>query len=99
MEVLNNIWNQIVAQVTLHPQLAWFLGIGIVAGWLAGFLLGGGGLLRNLVVGVIGSFIGAYVLQLSGYQLPGGFPDWVQQIITATIGAMLVVVIARIISR
>ncbi len=38
-----------------------FLAIGLVAGTLAGFVLGGGGLLRNLIVGVIGSFVGGYL--------------------------------------
>ena len=32
-----------------------FLAIGLIAGWLAGMLLGGGGLIRNLIVGVIGA--------------------------------------------
>ena len=34
--------------------LLMFLAIGLVAGWLAGMLLGGGGLIRNLIVGVLG---------------------------------------------
>ena len=29
--------------------------IGLVAGWLSGKLLGGGGLIRNLIVGLIGA--------------------------------------------
>lgn len=34
---------------------------GLVAGWLAGLLLGGGGLIRNLFVGIIGAFVGAFL--------------------------------------
>lgn len=79
-------------------QLLIFLGIGLVAGWLASLVLGGGGLLRNLVVGVIGAFVGGYVLSLAGVSLPIDNP-WISQIITATIGALIVIVIARVIAR
>ncbi len=97
MDTVLSIWNSIVATVQANPQLALFVGIGLVAGWLAGFLLGGGGLLRNLVVGIIGSFIGAYVVQFFGIHLP--VPAYLEQVTTATIGAILVVVLARIIAR
>lgn len=75
-----------------------FLGIGLVAGWLASMVLGGGGLLRNMVVGVIGAFVGGYVLRLAGVELPIDNP-WVSQIVTATIGALIVIVVARVIAR
>jgi uncharacterized membrane protein YeaQ/YmgE (transglycosylase-associated protein family) len=79
-------------------QLLIFLGIGLVAGWLASLVLGGGGLLRNLVVGVIGAFVGGYVLSLAGVSLPIDNP-WISQIITATIGALIVIVVARVIAK
>ena len=43
-----------------------FLIIGAIAGWLAGILMKGGGfgLLGNMVVGVIGAFIGGWVFSL-----------------------------------
>ena len=97
MDTVTSIINQVMTQIQAHPHLALFLGIGIVAGWLAGFLLGGGGLLRNLVVGIIGSFVGAYVLRLTNFHF--GLPALMEQIATATVGAILVVIIARIISR
>ena len=43
-----------------------FLAIGLVAGWLASLLLGGGGLIRNLIVGVIGAFVGGWLLSAVG---------------------------------
>jgi uncharacterized membrane protein YeaQ/YmgE (transglycosylase-associated protein family) len=97
MDTVLSIWNTIVATVQANPSLAYFLGIGLVAGWLAGFLLGGGGLLRNLVVGVIGSFLGAFLAPYIPYQLP--LPDYLMPLANATIGAILVVIIARIIAR
>jgi uncharacterized membrane protein YeaQ/YmgE (transglycosylase-associated protein family) len=75
-----------------------FLAIGLVAGWLASLVLGGGGLLRNLVVGVIGSFVGGCVLNWAGIHLPID-NVWVSSIVTATIGALLVIVVARVITK
>lgn len=75
-----------------------FLAIGLVAGWLASLVLGGGGLLRNLIVGVIGAFVGGYVLNLAGVSLPIDNP-FLSQVITATIGAIIVIVVARVVAR
>ncbi len=75
-----------------------FLAIGLLAGWLASLVLGGGGLLRNLIVGVIGSFVGGYVLNLAGIRLPID-NVWVSSIVTATIGALLVIVVARVVAK
>lgn len=79
-------------------ELLIFLAIGLVAGWLAGLVLGGGGLLRNLIVGVIGAFVGGWLLSAAGISLPID-NALVSQIITATIGAIVVIVVARVIAR
>ncbi len=73
-----------------------FLLIGLVAGWLASFIVGGGGLLRYMIWGVIGSFVGGFLLTALGVKLPIE-NQLVSQIITATIGAVVVVLIARVI--
>jgi len=75
-----------------------FLAIGLVAGWLASLILGGGGLVRNLIVGVIGAFVGGWLLSAAGISLPID-NALVSQIITATIGAIVVILIARVIVR
>jgi uncharacterized membrane protein YeaQ/YmgE (transglycosylase-associated protein family) len=75
-----------------------FLGIGLVAGWLASLLLGGGGLLRNLIVGVIGAFVGGWLLSALGVTIPVG-NALISQIITATIGAIVVILVARVIVK
>ncbi|HRY06028.1 MAG TPA: GlsB/YeaQ/YmgE family stress response membrane protein [Hyphomicrobiaceae bacterium] len=72
---------------------------GLIAGWLAGLLLGGGGLIRNLVVGILGAFIGGALVQMSVLKLPVDFGSWGNQIIVSTIGALLLIIIARIIAR
>ncbi len=71
--------------------------IGIVAGWLASFVTGGGGLLRYLVTGVIGSFVGSYLLNKAGINL-GISNEYARDIITAAIGAIIVVFVARFLS-
>ena len=75
-----------------------FLLTGLVAGWIASLILGGGGLLRNLVVGVIGALVGGYVLKFASVTLPIG-NQWVSDLATAVIGAIIVIIIARIIAR
>lgn len=79
-------------------ELLIFLAIGLVAGWLAGMLLGGGGLIRNLVVGVIGSFVGGWLLSVANISLPIE-NVLLSQIITATIGAVAVIIVARIVAN
>jgi uncharacterized membrane protein YeaQ/YmgE (transglycosylase-associated protein family) len=75
-----------------------FLGIGLVAGWLASLVLGGGGLLRNLIVGVIGAFVGGWLLSVANISLPVG-NALLAQILQATIGAIVVIVVARVVAK
>jgi uncharacterized membrane protein YeaQ/YmgE (transglycosylase-associated protein family) len=76
---------------------------GLIAGWLAGLLLGGGGLLRNLVVGLLGAFVGGWLVNAGLLKIPYDFnaliPTFGNQIAVSTIGAILVVLIARIVGR
>jgi uncharacterized membrane protein YeaQ/YmgE (transglycosylase-associated protein family) len=73
---------------------------GLVAGWLAGLLLGGGGLIRNLFVGIIGAFLAGVLIKAGLLTLPftTGFALG-DQIIVSTVGAILVIIIARVIAR
>ncbi|WP_334120586.1 GlsB/YeaQ/YmgE family stress response membrane protein [Limnobacter sp.] len=75
-----------------------FLFVGIVAGWLAGMLVKGGGfgLLGDLVVGVIGAFVGGYLFNSLGVSSGGGL---VGSIVVATIGAIVLLVLIRFIKR
>ena len=70
--------------------------IGLVAGFLASFVVGGGGLIRYLVSGVIGAFVGGYLLNALGINL-GIRNPLASQIATATIGAIVVVLLAKMI--
>ena len=77
--------------------LLWFLIIGIVAGWLAGqFMRGHGfGLIGDLIVGVVGSFIGGFVFRLVGI----GAYGLLGSLICATVGAVLLIVLIRLLRR
>ena len=71
--------------------------IGLAAGWLASIVVGGGGLVRYIITGLIGSFVGSYLLGALGINLGIGNP-LVSQIITAAIGAIVVVLLARLVA-
>jgi uncharacterized membrane protein YeaQ/YmgE (transglycosylase-associated protein family) len=70
--------------------------VGVVAGWLAGQIVAGGGfgLIGDLVVGVIGAFIGDWLLPQIGIHLGTGI---ISAIINATIGAVLLLLVIRLV--
>jgi len=72
---------------------------GVIAGWLAGLLLGGGGLIRNLIVGIIGAFLGGAMTQAGLVTLPFDLGAWGNQIVVSTAGAIVVIILARILGR
>ena len=77
--------------------------IGLIAGWLSGLLLGGGGLIRNLLVGVLGAYVGGLLVNMKLLKLPAswdmpGIP-YAHEILVATIGAVLITILARILAR
>jgi len=72
--------------------------IGIIAGWLASVIVGGdGGLLRYLITGIIGAFVGGFVFNTAGWKLNLG-NEWLEQIVVAAIGAIIVVILARLVA-
>jgi uncharacterized membrane protein YeaQ/YmgE (transglycosylase-associated protein family) len=75
----------------------WFCLIGICAGWLAGKLTSGGGfgLVGDLIIGVIGAILGGFVFGLLGLASFG----LLGRLVTATVGAVLLLVIIRTIKR
>ena len=84
--------------MTIETQaLVVFLLIGLVAGFLASLVVGGGGLIRCLLTGVIGAFVGGFLFQALGISLGIDNP-LVVQIVHATVGAIVVVLVARLIA-
>lgn len=80
-------------------EFVWFIIIGLVAGWLAGTLVRGGGfgVIGDIVVGIIGAFIGGYLFRKFGIAFPGG--GLLGSIVVATIGAIVLVFLLRLIKR
>ncbi|GAB1401101.1 GlsB/YeaQ/YmgE family stress response membrane protein [Elusimicrobiota bacterium] len=76
----------------------WFIFIGLVAGWLAGVIVKGGGfgLLGDIVVGVIGAVLGGFLFRFFGVYIGGGMFG---AVLVATIGAIAFIFILRFIGR
>ena len=92
-------------QIQPHTPIIILVLNGLIAGWLAGLLLGGGGLIRNLVVGLIGSFVGGTLVRFGLLKLPESVIVYTskvpygEQILISTIGALIVVILARVLGR
>ncbi len=78
-------------------NLILFLVIGIVAGWLAGKILKGGGfgLVGDLILGVVGAFIGGWLLGLLGIAAGGILGG----LVTALVGALVLLYLIRVVKR
>ena len=72
--------------------------IGGIAGWLAGVIVRGAGfgLIGNIVIGIIGALLASWLLPQLGVSLGAG---WVRDIVNATIGAVIILVILSLIKR
>jgi uncharacterized membrane protein YeaQ/YmgE (transglycosylase-associated protein family) len=78
--------------------LAWIV-LGLVAGWLAGLLMRGGGygLVGDLVLGVLGAIVGGWLTGLLlGVDLMTGFN--VQSLVVAVLGAVVLIGVSRLLS-
>lgn len=73
-------------------------GVGVIAGFLASLIVGGGGgLIWYLIVGLLGAFVGG--LLLGGLNVNLGIRNpLASQVVTATIGAVVVIILARLIA-
>ena len=78
-----------------NENLLVILFVGIVAGWLAGQIVRGGGfgVLGDLLVGIVGAFIGRWFLPRLGVHLGNGV---ITEIVNATIGAILLLLALRL---
>jgi uncharacterized membrane protein YeaQ/YmgE (transglycosylase-associated protein family) len=78
-------------------DLLWFILIGIAAGWLAGQIMKGGGygLVVDLIIGVIGAILGGFLFGLLGLSATG----LLGRLITATVGAIVLILLLRLIKR
>jgi uncharacterized membrane protein YeaQ/YmgE (transglycosylase-associated protein family) len=78
-------------------EFVWFLLIGLVAGWLAGKIMKGGGfgVVGDIVVGVVGALLGGFLFGLLGFSASG----LLGSLVVATVGAVVLLFLLRLIKR
>ena len=79
-------------------ELVWFILVGLIAGWLAGIIVKGGGygLVGDIVVGILGALLGGFLFGSLGGAVGGGL---LGSIVVATLGAIILIAILRLIKR
>jgi uncharacterized membrane protein YeaQ/YmgE (transglycosylase-associated protein family) len=78
-------------------NLLYFLLIGLAAGWLAGKVMKGSGygLIGDLVIGVVGAFLGGWIFGML-HIAAGGL---IGLLVTAFVGALVLVWLLRLMKR
>jgi uncharacterized membrane protein YeaQ/YmgE (transglycosylase-associated protein family) len=83
--------------MSLETVLLWAV-IGLIAGWLASAIVGGPfGLIGDIVVGIVGAFIGSFLFRALGIGSP--FGGMAGTIFVAFIGAIVLLLILRLFRR
>ena len=88
----------ILAANSFAPDISWlaWIIIGGIAGWIGSKIMGTDaqmGLLANIVVGIIGGFLGGWIFTLIGI----GSGGWIFSFITCLIGACLLLWILKLV--
>jgi uncharacterized membrane protein YeaQ/YmgE (transglycosylase-associated protein family) len=75
-----------------------FIVVGLIAGWLAGKAMKGGGygVLVDIILGILGGILGGWLFGMAGWQGGGGI---IASIVVAFIGAVILVAITRVLKR
>ena len=78
--------------------LVWIILVGLIAGWAAGKIMKGSGygVPTDLALGIVGAIVGGFLVRLLSFEQMGGL---ISSIITATIGAIVLILIARRIKK
>ena len=81
--------------MTLDPGgiIAWLV-VGLIAGWLAGMVMKGGGygVVGDIVIGIVGALVGGFVFSLI---TGGGTAGFWGSIAVAFVGAVILIAIVR----
>jgi len=77
--------------------IAWIV-VGLIAGWLAGVVMKGGGygILVDIILGILGGIVGGWLFGVLGIMHGSGM---IGSIIVAFVGAVILVGITRLIKR
>ena len=78
--------------------IVYWLVVGLIAGWLAGVVMKGGGygIVVDIILGIVGGILGGWIFSSLGIWSGGGV---VGGIIVAFIGAVVLVAITRLLKR
>ena len=81
--------------MNLELFVMWVL-VGLLAGWLAGFVMKGGGygLMGDIALGLIGSLLGSWIFRALGVSAGAGL---FMAVVVAFVGAVLVIGAQRMI--
>lgn len=83
--------------MTIETLLLWLF-VGLIAGWLASAVVGGGyGIVGDIVVGIVGAFLGGWLFRALGVTAPGS--GIVATIVVAFVGAIVLLLLLRAIHR
>ncbi len=75
--------------------LAWIV-VGLIAGALGKLIMPGddpGGIIVTIIIGIVGAFVGGFVMNLLGFGTVSGFN--IYSILVATLGAVILLAIYR----
>jgi uncharacterized membrane protein YeaQ/YmgE (transglycosylase-associated protein family) len=78
--------------------IAWIV-VGLIAGALAKLIMPGddpGGIIVTILLGIVGAFVGGFIVNLLGGAGVSGFNLW--SIVVATIGAMILLAVYRMVA-
>jgi uncharacterized membrane protein YeaQ/YmgE (transglycosylase-associated protein family) len=78
--------------------MIYWLVVGLIAGWLAGLVMRGGGygIFVDILLGIVGGWLGGWLFGRLGIWPAGGM---IGSIIVAFVGAVILVGITRILKR
>lgn len=84
--------------MTLEIVVIWLL-VGLVSGWLASQLVrgGGSGAVTDIIVGIVGAFVGGMIFRAAGWHAPWG--GYAGLIFVAFCGAAVLLLLMKAISR
>jgi uncharacterized membrane protein YeaQ/YmgE (transglycosylase-associated protein family) len=78
-------------------DLVTWLIVGLIAGVLAALLVGGVGLVGNIIVGIVGAFVGGWIFAQLGVATP--FAGLAGTIFTAFVGAVVLLFLLHVLTR
>lgn len=78
--------------------ILWWIIVGIIAGWITGKIMSGGGYgaLMDMVIGLIGALIGGFIMRAIGFAGSGGL---LYTILVAVLGAVILTLLLRLVTK